>query len=300
MDADIAKLSEIHPDLWQKAQVHSSKMFQNFDPHAIAEQVKKMKQNEMDTLRSIQKLPQQGAAKREAAEKLIEIRMTLYSIHRKLYDVLTDQRLPTLSKRDEKIAQWLFFTRNFERKDVSSLWFPMLWRLILDKKGVISALKIRGIYCVFSHQLGLSLKNIINSRSCIEIGAGDGSLTLLLEKSGATLAASDDRSWHHRIQYPDWVEPLDAASALKKYNPKVVICSWPPPDNFFERQILNYASVETYIAIGSLHSFGSGDRKTYEQGYGFKMENRPDLSKLIFPHEIGNEVLIFNRETNVI
>ena len=94
----------------------------------------------------------------------------------------------------------------------------------------------QGIYCFYSTALIEALAGLIDRRSCLEIAAGDGTLASLLTETGVPVTATDDFSWTHVIQYPDRVEELGAREALEKYQPQVVLCSWPPPGNPFEKR----------------------------------------------------------------
>jgi hypothetical protein len=137
---------------------------------------------------------------------------------------------------------------------------------------------------------------MIASRSCLEIGAGDGTLTRFLENHGVQLTATDDHSWKNSVDYPEWVKRLDARVALATYNPEVVICSWPPSRNDFERFVFNTASVQLYIVIGSRHQFAFGNWEDYKQQSGFDLEEDKKLSALVLPPELGAAVYVFRRK----
>jgi hypothetical protein len=198
---------------------------------------------------------------------------------------------------DHKLGSWLFFTKNGVRKAPSYLIFNILWRVISNKAGLIALLQKRGIYCVYSKDFAKKLAKKFSGKIFLEIGAGDGTLSLLLEKYGASIQSCDNQSWEHKIQYPDWIEKIDGVKALKKYNPQVVICSWPPPDNPFELAIFLHPSVEYYIVIGSIHEFSTGNRRVYANAinYGFKLMDL-DYSKYLLPVETQQQVLIFKSQ----
>jgi hypothetical protein len=44
---------------------------------------------------------------------------------------------------------------------------------------------------------------------------------------------------------------MDAVTALRQHAPEVVICSWPPARNTFEREIFRTRSVQMYLVIAS-------------------------------------------------
>ena len=121
----------------------------------------------------------------------------------------------------------------------------------------------KGIYCFYSSRLIKELAALIDNKLCLEIGAGDGTLSRLFNEDGIRIIATDDYSWGHTISYPDTVERIDAREALKKYQPQVAISSWPPPNNNYERQVFSTESIGLYIVIGSRHKFASGNWETY-------------------------------------
>jgi hypothetical protein len=194
------------------------------------------------------------------------------------------------------LAQKLLFKTKFERKPVSLLWFRLLWPLVWQKRYLMPLVERRGIYCFYSRQFVARLTDLIAGRSCLEIGAGDGTLARFLEESGVTVTATDDYSWSDRIRYPDTVLRMDARSALRQQAPKVVLCSWPPAQNTFEREVFRTASVELYVVVLSRHRFASGNWADYEAQSDFLLAHRPDLSRLLLPPELGSAVLVFRRQ----
>jgi hypothetical protein len=195
------------------------------------------------------------------------------------------------------IAQRLLFRRGFERKPVSLFWFRLLWPLLWQKRLLMPLVERKGIYCFYSQPFMLGLRDLIARRSCVEIGAGDGTLTRFLNELGVPATATDDYSWADRISYPASVVRLDAAAALAMYLPQVVLCSWPPAGNSFEKTIFRSRSVEMYIVILSRHRFASGNWEAYEAQQDFTLEHRPDLAGLLLPPELESDVLVFTRKT---
>lgn len=113
--------------------------------------------------------------------------------------------------------------------------------------------------------------------------------------AGVDVTATDDRSWNHTITFPDDVVEQDARGALRAHRPAVVICSWPPAGNPFEREVFATASVELYIVISSRHRFASGNWADYEAQTGFELEESPRLSALVLPPEVEAAVYLFKR-----
>ena len=194
------------------------------------------------------------------------------------------------------IAQRLLFSRGLERKPVSLFWFRLLWPLVWQKKRLMPLVQSRGIYCFYSREMVERLAQIIAGRSCLEIGAGDGTLTRFLKNQGVRLIATDNYGWKNSVSYPDWVIRLDAGKALTTYTPEVVICSWPPSQNDFECHVFNTPSVQLYIVIGSHHQFAFGNWKHYQQQTLFDLEEDEKLGDLLLPPELESAVYVFRRK----
>ncbi|MGK9250273.1 hypothetical protein [Paenibacillus humicus] len=196
---------------------------------------------------------------------------------------------------DGTILQSLLFSKGLKRKPVSLRLFRMGWRLVLRKQILMPLVNKKGIYCFYSKPLVKELSKLIGDQNCIEIGAGDGTLTLFLEDKGVDCKATDDHSWSHYIEYPKFVEKLDAKQALEKYHPSAVICSWPVPNNTYEKQVFKADSVNLYIVIGTSKSAYTGDFDAYAKADHFTMEKNEMLSAMIVPPSPDNAVYIFRR-----
>ncbi len=195
------------------------------------------------------------------------------------------------------IIKELLFARELERKPVSLFWFRLMWPLVWQKERLMPLAEPKGIYCFYSRQLIEKLAVLIGSRSCLEIAAGDGTLTRFLKDHGVRITATDDCSWKYAVHYPDSVVKRDAREALREYAPEVVICSWPPAGNDFERRVFKTRSVQIYIVIGSRHRFAAGNWTDYKRQSAFTFEEEEALSRLVLPPELGSAVYIFRRKT---
>ncbi|WP_085909310.1 hypothetical protein [Kiloniella majae] len=195
------------------------------------------------------------------------------------------------------IIQRLLFSYGLERKPASLLWFKLIWPLIWQKNYLMPLVEPKGIYCFYTKELINELIKIIGTQSCLEIAAGDGTLTRFLKGQDVNISATDNQSWQQSIEYPEFVINIDAKNALKKYNPDVVICSWPPSDNSFEKYVFKTRSVKTYIVIGSQIRSASGNWKSYKNQTVFNLEKNQSLSNLIVPPELSSAVYIFQRKT---
>ena len=193
------------------------------------------------------------------------------------------------------IIQRLLFERQLVRKPVSLGWFRCLWPLLWQRRFLMPLVQSKGIYCFYSRPLVRALATLLGEGPCLEIGAGDGTLSRFLHEAGVSITATDDGSWEHVIQYPESVEKLPAERALHQYQPRAVVCSWPPPHNRFEQAVFSTPSVELYVVIGSRHAFASGNRETYEEQDSFSRETDDRLSALVLPPELDSAVLIFRR-----
>ena len=194
------------------------------------------------------------------------------------------------------IAQKLLFARALERKPVSLFWFRLLWTLVWQKKRLMPLVQPKGIYCFYSRELIKALADIIAGRNCLEIGAGDGTLARFLKEQGVRLTATDSHGWDTAVQYPEWVIKLGAREALSTCKPEVVICSWPPAQNDFERDVFNTPDVQLYIVIGSRHQFAFGNWKDYTQQTAFVLEEDKALGAMVLPPELESAVYLFRRK----
>jgi hypothetical protein len=197
------------------------------------------------------------------------------------------------------LIQKLFFRRGLERKPVSMGWFRLLWPLVTEKTLLLPLCEPKGIYCFYSRPLIEGLAALIRETGpgpALEIAAGDGTLSRFLSAAGTSIRASDDQSWSHAIAFPADVEALDAAQALARHTPRVVICSWPPPGNRFEKRVFSAPSVDRYIVITTRHRFAAGDWAAYDDAQAV-FDRRVDerLSALVLPPEIDPVVLVFDR-----
>ncbi len=197
---------------------------------------------------------------------------------------------------DGWLLQRLLFRRDLERKPVSMLAYRLIWPLVRQRRRLMPLVREKGIYCFYSRRLLRAIAQLAAGRPILEIAAGDGTLARLLREEGAEAMATDDYRWARYIEYSDDVERLDAAEALRRNQPSVVICSWPPPGNAFERVVFATPSVETYIVITSRGEHGASDRAAYRAQTEFSVERSGHLSDLVLPQG-SSEVLIFQRRS---
>jgi hypothetical protein len=194
------------------------------------------------------------------------------------------------------LAQRLLFRGGgLERKPVSLRWFRLVWPLVREKRFLMPLVEPRGIYCFYSGALVDRLAALIDDRRCVEIAAGDGTLARFLRDAGADVVATDDHSWQQTRRPVADVADQDACSALRERAPEVVLCSWPPAGNTFERWVFQTPSVKTYIVISSASEHAAGNWGDYRRQTAFEMVADPELGALVLPPEIASAVYVFTR-----
>ncbi|MBJ7332102.1 MAG: hypothetical protein JHC95_19545 [Solirubrobacteraceae bacterium] len=194
------------------------------------------------------------------------------------------------------LAQRLLFRGSgLERKPVSMLRFRLTWPLLTQRRYLMPLVQPRGIYCFYSKPLVRAFARLIDDRDCLEIAAGDGTLSGFLRARGVDITATDDHSWRDVPTAADVIEE-DARVALQRRRPRVVVCSWPPAGDSFEAAVFATRSVETYIVIGSRHEFAAGNWDAYRRQTAFTLSERPELSRLVLPLELESAVYVFERD----
>ena len=193
------------------------------------------------------------------------------------------------------VAQKLLFKRDLERKPVAMWLFRLVWPLLGQRRLLMPLVQPKGIWCFYSAPLVAQLAALIHGRSCLEIAAGDGTLSRFLGDAGVQITATDDYSWSDSIDFPNSVLRQDARSALREHRPEVVVCSWPPAGNLFERHVFATASVQQYIVIGSESEHSTGNWAAYRQQSSFDLVKDKRLSRLVLPPEVKHAVYVFTR-----
>jgi hypothetical protein len=192
------------------------------------------------------------------------------------------------------IAQRLLFEQGLRRKPVSMVAFRLLWPLLWQRRFLMPLVGPKGIYCFYSKPLVRRLAEMIGERRALEIAAGDGTLSRFLADAGVDVTPTDDHSWRD-VDFPDAVIHQNARAAVRSRRPQIVICSWPPAGNDFEREVFRTDSVELYVVIGSRHRFATGDWDAYERQTEFELEEDAALSRLVLPPELDAAVYVFRR-----
>lgn len=285
----LSELRAAYPEEWETVQQQLATMLERGKPEELVSWLKRL--SHLGTV----------AAKKPAVvtvREMVRSQMAQAAVRQHCVSVASGVESGTVrfNLLNGLIAQKVLFSHDLERKPVSLFWFRLLWPLIWQKRFLMPLVQPKGIYCFYSSRLIKELSGIIGRRPCLEIAAGDGTLSRFLKQRGTQITASDDYSWQHSIPYPEWVKKMDAREALSQYSPEVVICSWPPAGNAFERQIFRTRSVQLYILITSRHRHAAGNWDVYREQQLFAMEEEPALNRLVLPPEIDAAVYLFTRK----
>lgn len=285
----LSELQAAYPEEWETVQHQLAKVLERGKPEELLLYLKRLSQQ--------CNIPAKKAGT-QAVQDMVRHQMAYASI--KLHNVSVASGVESGKVRFNLLngfmAQRLLFSHDLERKPVSIFWFRLIWPLIRQKRYLMPLVQPKGIYCFYSRQLVNQLSKITGKRKCLEIAAGDGTLTRFLKQRGVQITATDDYSWQHSVSYPEWVIKQDAKVALAQDSPEVVICSWPPARNGFERQIFRTRSVQLYVLITSRHRYAAGNWDSYEEQQLFTMREDASLSKLVLPPEIDAAVYLFERK----
>lgn len=193
------------------------------------------------------------------------------------------------------VAQRLLFAHGLVRKPVALGLFRALWPLVWQRRRLLPLVQPKGIYCFYSGQLIDRLAALIDDRPCLEIAAGDGTLSRFLRDRGVTITATDDHSWKHAVTFPEDVIRQEAREALRVHAPAVVVCSWPPAGNRFEQHVFRVRSVQLYVVVASKHAFAAGNWDDYRAQEAFTMVEDEALGALVLPPELESAVYVFRR-----
>lgn len=85
----------------------------------------------------------------------------------------------------------------------------------------------------FVEELAVVLNRALGRRRkkppVLEVMSGDGRLTEFLQPLiKRQIIATDSKDGRYNIEYPKWVEQIDALDAIEKYSPSFVIMCWEP------------------------------------------------------------------------
>jgi hypothetical protein len=287
----LSQVCEAYPQEWEQVSRQVATLVARDDPEAVTQYLAR-------TARGPQPSPGRRPPEGELIAAQVRRYLTVEALNQAYLRATTgvDQgrvRMPLVSGW---IAQRLLFAGGgLDRKPVPALGFRLVWPLLRGRRRLMPLVRPRGIYCFYSRALIRELAALIGTRDCLEIAAGDGTLARFLAAEGVSVVATDDRSWDDVIDYPEHVQAISAGRALRVHQPQVVICSWPPPGNGFERQVFATPSVRLYIVITTRHEASAGDWQAYRGQRGFDLVDDARLGWLVLPPELDGAVLVFRR-----
>ena len=297
----IESLMRRYPEQWDGVKDSISRALNAENPEIVSELLTKADTNARSWHNRVKVASQITKARTEALPHLVKSRMIHLAVKKVLDRSLNAGNSDIVqSKLDKILCNFLFYAPYGQHRPASSLAVKTLWPAVRDKTAAVAKAKKLGFYCLYTDKFINFVRKVSKDQNVLEIAAGSGILTLLLQKSGVACRATDDLSWGHAVRFGRHVEDLDAAKALKKYNPIVVLCSWPPPENSFEESVFLSASVDTYIVVGSKHHFATGARDHYLKQKDFTMEVVACPDKLLAPPGLDGEVLLFTRKMSVV
>jgi hypothetical protein len=296
--ARLLELMERYPEIWQRVGPRLVSALEDGRAQTLKDYSQKEKSLEETWHHRIRQSRANMKVIESAIPHLIASRMALLAMDRCFHAAATGKASGKVRFNlvNGYIIQRLLFTDRLTRKPASRKWFRFWWRFVSQKRLLMPLVQPKGIYCFYSKELIGELCALIGERDCLEIGAGDGTLARFLADRGIRIHATDDYSWRHTVEYPETVERLSARHALDKYQPRAVLCSWPPPGNNFEQKVFSTRSVEMYIVIGSRYRFAGGNWDCYEAQDRFEWSIDRALSPLVLPPELESAVIIFRRK----
>lgn len=108
--------------------------------------------------------------------------------------------------------------------------------------------------------LSKEILNLVGKDFVLEVAAGDGMLSHWLREYGVNIKATDNMSREPSIQTYSEVEELDAVSAIRKYESRMVVASWIEYDSELDCEILD-EEPEYLILIGEGNGGCTGSTK---------------------------------------
>jgi hypothetical protein len=297
-EAPLHELMDRYPEIWKRVGPQLVSTLEDGRPETLKDYSANAKSIEETWHYKIHQSRFNGKVIETAIPHLIQSRMAFLAMDRCYHAAATGKASGKIRFNliNGYIIQRLLFSHHLTRKPASLKWFHFWWRFVSQKRLLMPLVQPNGIYCFYSKELIHELCILIGDRNCLEIGAGDGTLTRFMAEQGIRIRATDDYSWSHTVKFPETVERIGARQALSNYQPQTVICSWPPPGNSFEQRVFSTRSVELYIVIGSRYRFSAGNWDSYEAQDKFAWSIDRKLSALIIPPELESAVLVFTRK----
>lgn len=266
----LAEMREAFPEEWERVSEQVATLVRRGEPDRLVEQLK-----ELTTPRD--PTPGRMPSHKALVAEAVRARMLTEAVRRAMIaaDTGVSEGTLRLGLVNGFVLQRLLFHRDLHRKPVNYLLFRTLWPVLPERRRLMPLVMPQGIYCFYARPLLRAIHRLAADRRCLEIAAGDGALTQMLAARGTRIVATDDHSWNIDVRggtephgtgpggtgpdgdrstdVADGVESLDAVTALRRHSPEVVVCSWPPPGNTFERHVFTTPSVQLYVLLTSSH-----------------------------------------------
>lgn len=287
----LTELRDAFPAEWAQVEAHLATVVDRGDPEALQRYLTEVTRPPV---------PRPGHARPQqvVVAEAVRRQMTIEAVRQAALRLSTGVTGGTLRLGlvNGWVLQRLLFERGLRRKAVNLPAFRLAWPLLPQRHRLMPLVMEQGIYCFHSRPLLRGLARIIAGRPCLEIAAGDGTLSRLLAARGVSITATDDGSWDAYVDHDEAVvERLDAVAALRAHRPEVVVCSWPPPGNSFERHVFETPSVHTYLVLTSRHESAAGNWTAYRRQASFSLEEDTRLSRYLLPPTVDGMVLVFRR-----
>ncbi|MFX1604640.1 MAG: hypothetical protein ACFFDD_01910 [Promethearchaeota archaeon] len=162
----------------------------------------------------------------------------------------------------------------------------------------------RWIFQIFNKEFVEELAQVINralgkrrkNPPVLEVMSGDGRLTEFIRPLiKRRCIATDSRDGRYNIEYPKWVERLDAMGAVSKYAPAFIIICWEPYLSTAGIDIVNLGIPTAWI--GNPEMCGHSD--IFERPH-IPMESKFALSRHDFfvAQEFKTDIFFFNCKPN--
>jgi hypothetical protein len=158
----------------------------------------------------------------------------------------------------------------------------------------------RWIFQIFNKEFVEELAQVINrslgsrkrKRPVLEVMSGDGRLTEFLKPLiKRRCIATDSKDGRYNIEYPKWVETLDALEAVAKYSPAFIILCWEPYLSMTGIDIVKTGIPTAWIGNPNM----CGHTDIFEHPY-VPMQSKHALSRHDYFHEreFRTDIFFFN------
>jgi hypothetical protein len=158
----------------------------------------------------------------------------------------------------------------------------------------------RWIFQIFNKEFVEELAQVINralgskkrKRPVLEVMSGDGRLTEFLKPLiKRRCIATDSKDGRYNIEYPKWVETLDAMEAVAKYSPSFIILCWEPYLSMTGIDIVKTGIPTAWIGNPNM----CGHTDIFEHPY-VPMQSKHALSRhdYFLEREFRTDIFLFN------